>query len=273
MTAGDLYHEGKLGEALALATQEVRQHPADTARRWLLAELLCVSGEWDRADKQLDALNPPDPPTSLAVAAFRQLIRAEIARHQVFHEGRLPEFIEPPSAAVQLHLRALVALREQKPGEARQLVTEAIAARPALCGRCDGAAFAAFGDTDECTASFLEVHSPRGKYYWVPFELIERIELHAPQRPRDLLWRPVHMVVRGTTGSELFLPAVYITTYTQGDDLARLARGTSWLGGDDGPVVGVGQRVFEADGRELPLLELKRLEIEAGPAPAAPTSA
>lgn len=272
MTAGDLYHEGKLGQAVAVATQEVRQHPTDTARRWLLAELLCVAGEWDRADKQLDALHPPDAPTSLAVAAFRQLIRAEIARHQVFQEGRLPEFIEPPSAAIEHHLRALVALREQKPGEARQQVAEALAARPPLRGSCDGLPFAAFGDTDECTASFLEVHSPRGKYYWVPFELIDRIALHPPQRPRDLLWRPAQLVVHGTAGSELFLPAVYVTTYRQGDDAARLARGTSWLGGEDGPVVGVGQRVFDAEGRDVPLLELNRWEREVGAA-APPRSA
>ncbi len=206
------------------------------------------------------------------MAAFRQLIRAEMARHQVFHEGRVPEFIEPPSAAIQLHLRALVALRDQQPAEARQLVTEALAARPALRGTCDGVPFTALGDTDECTASFLEVHSPRGKYYWVPFELIERIELHPPQRPRDLLWRPVHMVVRGATGSELFLPAVYITTYTSGDDQARLARGTSWLGGDDGPVRGVGQRVLEIGGQDVPLLEMKRLEMETIPQASAPAS-
>lgn len=273
MTAGDLYHEGRLGDALAAAIQDVRQHPTDTARRWLLAELLCVSGDWDRADKQLDALNPPDAPTSLAVAAFRQLIRAEIARHQVFHEGRMPEFIEPPSVAIQHHLRALVALREQQPAEARRWVAEAVAARPALRGKCDGVPFAAFGDTDECTASFLEVHSARGKYYWVPFELIERLELHPPQRPRDLLWRPVHLVVRGTSGSELFLPVVYIATYAEGDDAARLARATSWRDRDDGPVVGIGQRVLAADDRDVPLLELHRWEQEADAVTTPPASA
>ncbi len=260
MTAGELYQQGQLAEAVAAATQDVRQHPTDVAHRWLLAELLCIAGEFDRADKQLDAINPPDAPGTLAVAAFRQLIRAEVARQQVFQEGRLPEFIEAPSEAIQLHLKALVALREEKPAEALQLLAEASAVRPAIRGLCDGSPFESFADTSDVTASFFEVYSPSGKYYWVPCELVERIELHAPQRPRDLLWRPVRMIVRGATGNDLFLPVVYFATYAQGDDAARLARTTSWQGAEGCPVQGVGQRIFDAGTREVPILDMKLFE-------------
>ena len=262
MTPGELFNQGMLGEAVTAALQDVRQHPADFSRRWLLAELLCVTGDVERADKQLDALNPPDPPRALAVSEFRQLVRAEIARQQVFQEGRLPEFIEPPTESLQLHLQALIALREGKPGEAEQLLVQMEQVRPRVRGRCNGTAFADFSDTDSLTASFFEVHSPGGRYYWIPCAIVERIDFRAPQRPRDLLWHPVHMKVRGSSGSELFLPVVYVTTYSQGDDLARMARATSWQGGAGSPVVGIGQRVFQAGEADLSLLEMQVFESD-----------
>ena len=45
-----------------------------------------------------------------------------------------------------------------------------------------------------------------GKYYWIPMERVEMIEFHDPARPRDLLWRRAHMVVRGGPDGEVFLP-------------------------------------------------------------------
>ena len=44
-----------LGELLSRAEAGVRARPQDAPSRWLLFELLCVLGSWERALKQLQA--------------------------------------------------------------------------------------------------------------------------------------------------------------------------------------------------------------------------
>ena len=48
-TARDLYTAGKLAEAIEAATAEVRSRPTDHSARGFLAELLCLSGDIERA--------------------------------------------------------------------------------------------------------------------------------------------------------------------------------------------------------------------------------
>ena len=56
MTASDLFHAGHLKEAIAAALEEVRNHPTDIGPAPLSGELLCFSGELERADNHLDAV-------------------------------------------------------------------------------------------------------------------------------------------------------------------------------------------------------------------------
>jgi len=56
MNAKELYEAGQLDEAIAVVTAEVKRAPTNTAARNLLCELLCFAGQWERADKQADAI-------------------------------------------------------------------------------------------------------------------------------------------------------------------------------------------------------------------------
>src|SRR5579859_1563782 len=125
MSAGEHFKAGRLRDAIAAQTQEVRQNPNDGGRRSFLAELLCFAGDWSRADTQLDAIPKPDADMALAVGQFRHLLRAEQVRQEFFTAGRVPEFLEPPSPVVRLHLEASVRLREGKTSEAMALLAEA----------------------------------------------------------------------------------------------------------------------------------------------------
>ena len=91
MTAGDLLKAGKLSEALTAAQNAVRKAPTDLSARILLAEILVFTGNLERADVLLDAASTIDPSTAMVVAEFRQLIRADMARRQLFRDGRVPE--------------------------------------------------------------------------------------------------------------------------------------------------------------------------------------
>ena len=119
--AGRLFREGKLADALTAANAAVRKTPTDIGARVLLAELLVFSGNIERADVVLDACADLDPTAALVVAEFRQLLRGETARRQLFSEGRVPEFLGEPTAAQRLSLAAVVALRGGDTQEAGKL--------------------------------------------------------------------------------------------------------------------------------------------------------
>ena len=119
--AGRLFREGNLADALTAANAAVRKAPTDIGARVLLAELLAFSGNIERADVVLDACADLDPTAAIVVAEFRQLLRGELARRQLFSDGRVPEFLGEPTAAQRSSLAAIVALRNGDLPEAAKL--------------------------------------------------------------------------------------------------------------------------------------------------------
>jgi type VI secretion system protein ImpE len=264
MNARECFDAGRLGDALAALRAEVKQAPGDQARRAFLCELLCFTDDLERADVQLDALGGLDPQGAVAVSIFRQLVRAEQARRQFYAEGRLPEFLDEPTPVLKLHLEASIRARDGQLQEAARLLEQAEGQRPKVSGVCNGQPFTDFRDLDDLTAPLIEVLTTTGKYYWVPMERVELLEFHAPARPRDLLWRRVHMVVRGGPDGEVFLPALYAGAHAETDDALRLGRATDWSGGDGAPVRGKGQRTFLAGEESVAMLEIKEITFAGG---------
>ena len=262
MNTQEFYEAGQLDDAVGAAVAEVKQHPADAGKRSLLAELLCFSGDLERADKQLDAVGQTDPDAMVVISMFRHLLRAEMARREFYEEGHLPEFIDKPSEEMQLRLEASIRIREDDPRGAAELLSKAEELRPAVACECDGKALDDFRDLDDLTSSFFEVLTSNGKYYWIPINRVETVEFRAPQRPRELLWRPAHMVVRGGPDGEVFLPTLYAGSHAVGDDLVRLGRFTDWIGGDGEPVRGIGQRTYLCGDQDRGLLELEQISID-----------
>ena len=262
MKPQDLYTAGDLKAAIPAALEAVKAKPADAGARGFLCELFAFAGEWERADKQLDLLGHQDPKAAMGVGLFRHLLRADEARQQFYTDGRLPEFLGQPSAVLKLHLEASILLREGKTADAAMLLTEAEEKRPKVKGAHDGQNFDDFRDADDLTASFFEVLTSNGKYYWVPFENVELLEMRPPARPRDLLWARAHMIVREGPDGEVYLPTIYAGTFREADDQLRLGRATDWRGGDGAPTRGVGLRTFLAGDEGKSMLELKTLTFE-----------
>jgi type VI secretion system protein ImpE len=264
MNAAEFFQAGQLSQAIAAQVEEVKKHPTDAARRFFLAELLCLHGDVERADKQLDALATQQPEAAVGLALFRQLVRAEQARRDFYDAGRVPEFLDEPTAAIKLHLQAWIELREGNAGRAAELLAQADEERPKPSGTCDGQPFADFRDLDDLSASFVEVLTSTGKYYWIPTERIALMEFHPPESPRDLLWRRVHMIVSGGPDGEVFVPAIYVQSYTDPDERVRLGRVTDWRGGDGEPCRGLGQRTFLVGEEDRPVMALEEVVFEQG---------
>jgi type VI secretion system protein ImpE len=261
--AGALFHAGKLGEAVAAAGAAVKRAPTDLGARILLAELLAFSGNADRADTILDAASDIDPTAAVAVAEFRQLLRAEVARRQLFRDGRVPEFLGEPTAAQRHSLAGLVALRAGDLAAAGEEAKAAEAARPAVAGSHGGAEFADLRDADDLLAASFEVLTTTGKYYWIPVERLVTVTFHPPKRPRDLLWRRASMSVKDGPDGDVYVPAVYAVADGAADDSLLLGRSTDWQGPEGGPVRGLGQRTFLVGEEALTIMELHELAFGA----------
>ncbi len=261
-TAHDLFEAGDLQGAIAAVTAEVKARPLATERRGLLAELLSFAGDLERADKQLDAMVRQDPDSVVGVALFRQVIRADLARHQIHRDGRLPEFVGPPPGHVQTLLQAGAAIRAGDVAEARRLARAAEDQRPRVAVRVGDVVFDDLRDLDDLTAGVFEVLTSNGQAYWIPIERVQRIEFRAPQRPRDLLWRRALLVVAEGPEGEVFFASAYVPPDGATlDDSLRLCRATTWVGEGEAPVRGLGQRTFLCGDRDVPILDLTTIDV------------
>jgi type VI secretion system protein ImpE len=254
----ELFDAGKLADAAAAATEDVRKNPTDMQRRLFLAELLCFQGEIERADNQLDVILRQQPDAVL-VLQLRQVLRAEKHRQECYSAGRPPAFLAEPPEHVRLLLKSLTFDREGDPASALAAAEEAEAARPVVSGICDAQPFTGWRDLDDLSAGVLEVLTGNGSYYWVPFESVERVEFHPPIAPRDLIWRRASLTVCNGPDGEVFVPALYVGSCSASDDSLRLGRATDWVD-TGGPVRGVGQRMFMIGGDDRPLLSIGTIE-------------
>lgn len=261
MTAYELYRQARLNEAIEAALQKVKSAPNDIDARVLLCDLLCFDNQLERADRQLDVAAQQDAGLAAGIGLYRQLIRAAVARREVFEAGRVPELMEQVSDVLRLHVRASIALREGALGEAGGLLREAEQMRTPVRGECDEQPFEDLRDVDDVTAPFLEVLTSTGKYYWVEWDQIEQLEFKPPRFVRDLLWRPAEMVIRGGPEALVYVPVLYFGSHRSEDAEIRLGRKTDWQETADGPTTGVGQRMLLVGDEGRPILSVGRLSF------------
>ncbi len=255
----ELYQEGKLDQAIEALNAVVKSKPTDINARGFLCELLCFAGNHQRVDTLLDQMQGLDTSLAVPLALFRQLVRADHAREQLYAEGRLPEFVGQPADWVKLHLEATIAMREGKTADAAGLLADAEAKRPTIPGTRDGKAFDDIRDLDDLLGGIAEVYTTNGKFYWIPLDLVIECEFRPAQRPRDLLWRHAHMIVKDGPEGDVYLPALYAGSSKATDPNLRLGRGTDWVGEEGAPIKGVGQRCLLIGEEDVPLLEINSL--------------
>jgi type VI secretion system protein ImpE len=256
-----LLEAGQLGAAIEAVTQEVKAHPTDGSRRIFLFELLCFAGEWDRAEKQLDAIGHQDLKAEIGVQVYRSNIKAERDRRRLFSEGLHPHFLTEPPPYVDLHLAAINRLREGNQGEARQTLDRAEEERPALAGTFNGKRFEDFRDWDDVLGPVLEL-IVNGQYSWLPFQQIRRMEVNEPKHMRDLMWATARVEASDGTIGEVFIPALYAGSSEHANDQVRLGRMTDWKKLSDDLSMAVGLRLFLVDGEDKSLFEARSVEFE-----------
>jgi type VI secretion system protein ImpE len=178
VTARQLFDEGKVREAAKELTAYLRDHPTDVAQRTFLFELLCFSGDYERAGKQLSVLAQGNADTEMGAVLYYSALHAEKTRHDVFAK--------------------------------QEFSKDGAAASPA--GTLNGRSFQNLRDADLDLGARLEVFAA-GAYLWIPFQHIASIQMEKPRRLRDTLWTPALVRTgpsfQGTELGEVLIPAFY----------------------------------------------------------------
>lgn len=258
MTATELYRAGRLADAIAAQLEQVKANPADQGRRLFLFELAAFAGDWERARRQIDALRFDNPEQEMSGQGYRDLLDAEDARTRVFRDAVLPEFLIPPPPWVFQRLEAVAALKAGKAADAAALVAASDEAAAPVAGILNRAPVVGLRDADDLFGPILEVMA-KGVYYWVPLEQVEGMAANPPKFPRDLVWFPAKLSVRNGPEGDLFIPTRYPGTTASADEALKLARATDWPEPGDGPVRGLGMRLFAAGDAAIPVTEVREL--------------
>ena len=263
MDAKQLFDNGNLQGAISQLTADVKANPLDLRNRIFLFELLCFMGDFQRAERQLDAVAQVsgDATVELGIEIYRGILRAEASRRQLFQgQSRQPKFLSEPPPYTALHLKALTEIIQQHFDEAERSLKESSDLRKSLGGQIDETHFDDFKDGDDLIAPFLEVII-RADYLWLALEDIVRLEIRPPRTLRDLLWIPGKLELREQQTIDVFIPVQYYGSSDHAEDPVKLGRMTVWENVGEETNLGKGQRTFLIDGDERSLLEIRNVEF------------
>jgi type VI secretion system protein ImpE len=263
MLAEQSLREGNLEEALARLQDQVRREPAGAKHRVFLFQLLCVLGQWDRALNQLNVAAELDASTLAMAQTYREALRCEALRGQVFEGKRSPLLFGEPEPWVALLVQALGLTADGRHGQAQEVRERAFEAAPAIAGTLDGQAFEWIADADPRLGPVLEV-IVNGAYYWVPFHRIREIRLEEPADLRDVVWMPAQFTWANGGQTVGLIPARYSGSEKSTDGPTRLGRKTLWEEVAPEQYIGLGQKMLATDRGESSLLDV-RLVALGGP--------
>jgi type VI secretion system protein ImpE len=261
MTAADHVKAGDLTNALVSLNQQIRTDPSDVPLRVFLFQLNCVLGRFDKALAQLQVVASLDSERMMLAQIFGPIVGCESFRGDVFLGKKSPLVFGEPEEWMGLLLQANSSVAAGDIAGALKLRDQAYEQAPSVAGSINGEPFAWLADADSRLGPMLEVIL-NGKYYWMPFSRIIRIEMEAPTDLRDLVWMPAQFTLTNGGAVAAHIPTRYVASESAGDDALALARRTDWQEPLEGYSVGLGQRLFATDAADYPLLECRSIEFD-----------
>ena len=105
-----------------------------------------------------------------------------------------------------------------------------------------------------------------GRYYWVPFTRLSKIQIEPPEDLRDFVWMPAHLDFENAGEAVALIPTRYPGSESSSDGLIALARKTIWDEVGTGVHRGLGQRILTTDSDDVPLMEVRTILLN-GAAP------
>ncbi|MEW9921700.1 type VI secretion system accessory protein TagJ [Marimonas sp. MJW-29] len=260
MTPEEHLKTGDLTATLSALQDKVRANPADAKLRIFLFQLLCVMGDWKRAINQLKLSGEMDASALMMAQTYREGIICEVYREKVFKGEKDPMIFGEPEPWLALLIEAQKLLAQGKPAEAAKLREQAFDGAPTTSGTVNGTAFEWIADADMRLGPVLEIVI-NGRYFWLPFAQIAKLEIEEPTDLRDAVWTAGTLTLRNGGEVVALIPTRYAGTTERGDDAAKLARATHWEDAGGETFLGIGQRLLATDEDDIALLDIRELVL------------
>ncbi|SAK54193.1 type VI secretion system accessory protein TagJ [Caballeronia ptereochthonis] len=256
-----------LAERIESLAQSVRAEPAAAAHRWPLFQMLCLTGEWERALLQLQVLAQLDQSRERTARTYRDLIRAERWRERVMLGALEPAFVYDD---VDAWMRGLLdALRHAARGEwdmCDEARLRALDMAPLVSGFDGPNTFQWIGDGDSRLGPVCEFFAAGG-YRWIALSDVANWRIPRPTALIDLVWAPCALTLRGGAVLHGFMPARYSgSTHAQRDDRDELCQGSKsvWQQVGRTGVVGLGRKTWTTDAGDFGIFELAECSFGDG---------
>lgn len=259
----------KISQSLQLELErlqsEVRAQAASAKLRIHLFQLLALMGNWSRALAQLQVCAQLDAKALPMAQTYREAIRCELFRKDVFDGKRTPQIMGTPPPWVGMMIEALKFDALQDYARASELRGSAMEISEASACQIDGVACEWVADGDSRLGPTLEIIA-NGQYYWLPLQSCSGIALDPPTDLRDLVWAPGEVMLPNEGRVAVLIPTRYpgteLNTSIDADDL-KCARRTEWAEKQPGMWFGTGQRVWISDVGEHSILDTHKLIVSA----------
>ena len=252
--------DGDLDAALNHLQDQIRKEPANADLRVFLFQLLSVMGQWERALTQLNVAADLDARTLAMAQMYREAVRCELLRAEVFAGKRSPVVFGEPEEWLALLIESLLVTGTDRSEQAQDLRARAFEAAPASSGTLDGTAFEWIADADMRLGPVCEAII-NGRYYWIPFARLSRIDLEAPVDLRDVVWAPAHFQFDNGGEAVGVIPSRYPGSEAAEDPQIRLGRKTVWSETAENVYSGLGQRVLTTDTGDHAVMDVRQIMI------------
>jgi type VI secretion system protein ImpE len=251
---------GDPAAALAHLQEQVRAQPADANLRVFLFQLLCVLGQWERALNQLSVASSLDPGALAMAQMYGDAVRCEPVRREVFEGKKSPMVLGQPDQWLAMLIESLLLAGQNRTAESNDLRARAFDEAPTSGGDIDGRPFEWIADADSRLGPVMEAVI-NGRYYWVPFSRVTKIDLEPPEDLRDIVWMPAHLDFENGGEALALIPTRYTGSETADDVTLAMARKTLWSEAAADVHYGLGQRILTTNAEDVPLMDIRKIAL------------
>lgn len=252
----ELLQEARLTDCILHIETQLRDDPLNVDLKSSLIELLCINGELDRADKQLNYMVQKHPDFLIGASNLRQLILAEQSRQDFLIGKSVPNLFTESDE----HIEAFMKLRVELNQGNQQNITESALAleekRPEITVQLNDETVNEFRDLDDSLGGFIEIFGTDGKYYIAQIKDIDYIHFKPVRSIIEQVWRRVELSIKDGPSGEAHIPLVYANSVT---DAEKLGRETDWQEKAPDMMIGVGQKMWFVNGQAVPLSDFIKL--------------
>ncbi|WP_432455104.1 MULTISPECIES: type VI secretion system accessory protein TagJ [unclassified Agarivorans] len=220
-----LIQQGQLSEAIAATIAHLKVKPKDLDTRSSFIELLCIDGQLERADQQLDLLVKQHPQCVPGALNMRQLVHAAQSRVDFAHGGDTASLVSGAKQSLTQLIELRLALLNKDQRALTRAAQQLEHLRESAELTINDQTCTELRDLDDSLAGYLEVFGSNGLYYFVSFADVTWLKLLPATSLFEQIWRRAELDIKDGPSGEVFLPMTYLASES---DAEKLGRETDW---------------------------------------------